>query len=233
MVKCPLHEIIRLNGEATACMQVPRRLDDAVPLFQKALALLKVEAAKPNDETDHNDIVVAQLGGEVKMGNTDPSNDGVFSYSRHTFSFTCQDESAKGESSFSEKDQNVMLSILLYNLASSHHQVGLLYGRSHELSIALRLYHLVVSTLANIGGDTSSFEDEVLLLLLCSLYNNIGHIHSCFQEADEAKFCLEWLQNVLQSEKTLYSKGYEKEYIFFFQYLVLSPDEQFCLASAA
>jgi hypothetical protein len=124
-----------------------------------------------------------------------------------------------------------MLAVLLYNMAVANHQLGLKLGVSSKISRALHLYQLSLTTLENLAED-SGF-DGALLLLLCGLYNNMGHCHAFFFERHDTVCCIEWLQTILHAEEFATEFICEEEYDFFSQYLLLRSDEKLCVAPAA
>lgn len=136
--------------------------------------------------------------------------------------------------------QNRMLVMLLYNMAVYHHTQGIERGKSSELSTALRLYELAFSLLETCYQDFA-VGDQVLLLL--SLYNNMGHIHSYFCNTPHAQLCVLWIQRIFHfyyMEQQLNSEQQDQQFslaqedfAFFFQYVPMSPDQEGSTAGAA
>ena len=237
-VDCVVEDIKRLNDEAVAAMSQQGRQEDSLRLIQKALGMLRTVAVSAPSSLHASDCcaerptIAASIQGDAIQLKDDPTVDSVFAFCSRTFSFEWQADPDDPDV-LSQRDQNAILSVLLYNLSSVHHHLGLSEGRSADFINALKLYQLTITTMENISADTSGFDDEVLVILLCCLYNQMGHIHAYFQEVDETKFCLEWIQSMLYTEEPFCSEFYQEEYSFFHQYLLLSPQEQFSLAPAA
>lgn len=133
--------------------------------------------------------------------------------------------------SLDKKTQNVMLGVLLYNMGNAHHQLALKLGETSRFPRALRLYQLAYTAIENLSEE-KGFDDD-LTLLLCALFNNMGHIHSVFYEQQETRVCLEWLQSILHKEQFSTASICEEDFAFFFDYLLFTPEEIFCFAAAA
>jgi hypothetical protein len=111
--------------------------------------------------------------------------------------------------------------------------MGLKYGRSWHFAKAMRFYELSFSTTESIIEEYRF--DSHLILLLCSLYNNMGHIYARSYDMEETKFCLEWLQNTVNAEEfSTCNSMCDEDYCFFSQYLMFGSTEQhFSSAPAA
>lgn len=111
--------------------------------------------------------------------------------------------------------------------------MGITYGKSWQFKKAMRFYELSFSTIENILQDFGF--DSNLVLLLCSLYNNMGHIYARANDVGESQFCLEWLQRTVHADEFNYCTSIcDEDYSFFSQYLMFcTPQHQFSSASAA
>jgi hypothetical protein len=120
-----------------------------------------------------------------------------------------------------------------YNLGSAYHGMGIKYGRSYHFTKAMRFYELSFCTIESITEEYGF--DSHLVLLLCSLYNNMGHIYARSNDVKEVKFCLEWLQRTVNTEEfSACTSISEEDFCFFSQYLMFGSTEQhFSSAPAA
>ena len=121
-----------------------------------------------------------------------------------------------------------------YNLGNMSQRMGIKSGKSWQFAKAMRFYELSYSTIENMIQDFGGYDCN-LILLLCSLYNNMGHIYARSNDAEERQFCLEWLQRTVNAEEfmacTVLS---EEDCCFFSQYLMFTaPSKQFSTAPAA
>lgn len=234
-MKLSIENISDLNKQAITCMMRQDSRWDALVLFQRALLLLKSSASlsvnlmnKGKWKTSYK--IRAGLVGEVDRKDRQ-LDDCVFGFCGLAFDFSWDGHFTEN-SCLTQDDLNIMLGVLLFNLSSAHHYMGLRSGRSSDLCNALNFYQLALLTLENVTED-KCLENAAMILLMCSIYNNMGHIHSYFRNLAETKSCLECLKSLLLSEESLAYELYEKQYIFFMQYLLINPEEQFCLAPAA
>jgi hypothetical protein len=139
-------------------------------------------------------------------------------------------------------NQDQLLALLFFNIAVAHHHVGLRQGKSSELQTALHLYELAFSMVE--GSRRIALADQQVLLL--AIYNNMGHCHSCFCNAEATQACVDWIQKIFwafpptarqqqeppKSTNTASSLDlFDLE--FFVQYMPLRPHEQGNIASAA
>lgn len=95
----------------------------------------------------------------------------------------------------------------------------------------MRFYKLSLATVETILEEYGF--DETLVLLLCSLYNNMGFIHAAVQNHQEMRVCLGWLQRTVGAEHFSWAPISDEEYSFFSLYLAFSPDTQFITAPVA
>lgn len=105
------------------------------------------------------------------------------------------------------------------------------HGKTWQFKKALRFYNLSLATVEN-TLDEFGF-DENLVLLLCSLYNNIGFIHAKTHNHQETKDCLAWLQRAVCAEQFSSAPMSDDDYCFFSLYLTFCSDTQFTTAAAA
>jgi hypothetical protein len=112
--------------------------------------------------------------------------------------------------------------------------MGIKFGSSRHFAKAMRFYDLSLSTvecmLQGFGYDSN------MVLMLCSLYNNMGHVHALFNDVEETQFCLDWLQKAVTAEEFNDEEVIsEEDSSFFSQYLMYdnSAAEHFRAARAA
>lgn len=123
-----------------------------------------------------------------------------------------------------------LLCMLFFNLAVAHHQLGLSSGQSAELTTALQLYQLAFSMVEGSASDFLLGDQQMLLL---ALYNNMGHIHSCFCRTAETQACVQWIQQVFLAFPKAAPFLESRDFQFFVQYMSLNPTNQGSVASAA
>ena len=98
----------------------------------------------------------------------------------------------------------------------------------------MRFYELSFSTIENVLEDIGY--DSTLGLMMCSLYNNMGHIYARVNDVEESQFCLEFLQRTVKAEEFNDDNMIcEEDCGFFSQYLMFcaSTTEHFRTARAA
>jgi len=126
--------------------------------------------------------------------------------------------------------------IVLYNTGLALHLKGMeddeiKTTQSQSLHLAAKFYTMALEVLeeSSCQDGTSS---EVLLLLL-SLYNNLGHIQCHFFNVKEAQQCVEWLRNLVNAKSVLLLPHLREEHSFFCLSLLIPPGSEFSLAPAA
>jgi hypothetical protein len=120
---------------------------------------------------------------------------------------------------------NRTTSIILYNLALVHHNIGVHLGISALLSHALQLYGRALDSLER--GDREDGDSHKLLL---AILNNMGNIHAHFFHFENTRQCLNKLQLVLASSNSVMNS--DEDYIFFFLN-ALFQGKELCFAPAA
>ena len=128
---------------------------------------------------------------------------------------------------------NAQDSFPAYNLGYVSQRLGIEFGKSWHFSKAMRFYELSFATIESIHEEYGY--DSHLILLLCSLYNNMGHIYARANDNEESQFCLEWLQRTVNLDEFSTSNSMcDEDYCFFSQYLMFgSTEEHFSSAPAA
>ena len=101
-------------------------------------------------------------------------------------------------------------SILLYNMALSHHHEAIRRYKSSELCNALKLYELSYCTIER-AKDHMRMEDVFILLL--ALFFNMACIHQKLFNAAECQHCVDWLQKAMASREIITLT--DEEYFFF------------------
>ena len=121
--------------------------------------------------------------------------------------------------------------VTAYNLGNISQQLAMKHEKDWQFRKAMRFYDLSFSTVENILQDYGF--DENLVLLLCSLYNNMGYIHARAHNHQETKFCLDWLQRTVFADEFSDAPISDEDYCFFSLYLTFCSDKQFSTAPAA
>lgn len=126
--------------------------------------------------------------------------------------------------------QNMLTSILLFNMALSFHRKGL-FTATHStknLKRALRLYSMI----REMHGDEGKLQ-ELPVLVQLALWNNIGHIHSHFFERKAAFHCQTRLAQGIAN--ALRQRSFSTDDYNFFQRSTLysNGDQGFHVAPAA
>lgn len=112
--------------------------------------------------------------------------------------------------------------------------MGIANGTTKHFRRAMKFYELSFSTIENVLQDLD-YVDSNLVLLLCGLHNNMGHMYAFCNDTEESQFCLEWIQRTVVAEEFNECEVIcEEDCSFFSQYrMFCSPKEQFRSAPAA
>lgn len=123
-------------------------------------------------------------------------------------------------------DRELITGVVLYNMALVNHRRALKKGTTSLLAIALKLYGMAASLMADRNNS-----DEIEGLLLLAVYNNMAQIHSTSCSSLEMSHCLDKIRCLLAdiSDDSLID---EDDYTFFFMNSSLQVEE-LTLAPAA
>lgn len=77
-----------------------------------------------------------------------------------------------------ERDESLVTSVLLYNLAILSHCRGINEGKSKHLRVALRLYNMVFDIVRSRAEEDEDRGSSISDLLLLALFNNMAHVVS-------------------------------------------------------
>ncbi|CAB9528367.1 expressed unknown protein [Seminavis robusta] len=231
-------EIIRMNNFA-ASMLCNGRNEDAIRYLQNALAGLRgvVNHVGTNETRSHPPCSSCQHGCHgchreepqaplniTAVQNEELTEDGTvqnaFEFYDKVFLISNTQTHCCCPAQL-EKLQHMLLAVITYNLGTVSQRMGIQYGKSWHFAKAMRFYELSFSTIENVLQEYGF--DGNLIMLLCSLYNNMGHIHARSNDIEDTKFCLEWLQRTVNAEEFSNCNAMcDDDYCFFSQYLMFS-----------
>jgi hypothetical protein len=135
--------------------------------------------------------------------------------------------------------QNVTLSVLLYNLALSHHMSALHKGdiAINEYQVAMNLYqmalNLVEHSIQDEDDGNTSEECQNLIILLCAIFNNMANIHSRHFNIEETRNCLECVKEIVSQDYYVVNVQEEDQFFFYLNLFVTAPVSAFAIAPAA
>lgn len=90
--------------------------------------------------------------------------------------------------------------VILYNMALTHHLLGLQTGKSHFLQQALRLYGKAEAIFRSDVPPALRSETQILQM---ATYNNMGHIFSRMLDFQSATVALERLRSIMNNRLQL------------------------------
>ncbi|CAB9528370.1 unknown protein [Seminavis robusta] len=213
---------------------VEGRHEEAVEIFMGALSELKAAFAK-DPETDPRSMDAATVNQSAAWSNRDlvqlgpsyPEWDGSFSFNNSLFLLPT-------EYMYPKDSVSLVTMVLLFNLGSIRHQLGLVVGSSLELQRAMKLYELALASLENIPacGDWNS----MVWRMQCCLCNNMGHVFEQNGNFQQSSRCLEWLIDTLDGMHDWYSGEGDLDYDdldFYYPYFGMPKERWFNSAPAA
>jgi hypothetical protein len=124
------------------------------------------------------------------------------------------------------QDKELLIAVVLYNMALVHHCRAIERGISSLITTALNLYKIAASFIENARDIDSSNG-----LLLLALYNNMAQIHASQFSLEETRVCIDRVRMLL-SAVSAESFIEEEDYHFFFVNTMLQV-EDIALAPAA
>ena len=204
--------------------------DQAASLLQKVLFALKnrvPEEDKPSPRESGRSIIAHAVDCVPGFGpqSTRAVADSTFEFSDRFFLLpsSCDDQSPE--------DLSLLSFLVLYNMGTIRHQIGLCTGRSSELIKAIRMYAFAVSTVETLPLGAIS-----TVRVLCSLYNNMGHAYEQLGAFQYSQACMERLLNILHA--TQQSPHCDQmltadDCDFYYQYFGMGPGKTFCAAPTA
>jgi len=120
-------------------------------------------------------------------------------------------------------------SLLFYNLALSHHILGIKTGNSKKLQYALEAYQISYSFLEQVKDKLPM---EHMILQLLALLNNMGNIYATQFDTMSACFCANWMHDAILSPEAKVLRN--DEFVLFFQNVgIFPPQDALSLAPAA
>ena len=186
------------NSSAVECLRQGKHIE-AVAQLQEALATMRMAIRDAQQETtilSTENTIASETQLEIKS--VPIVEDVCFSHVARCASEVCVEglaDTGSGAFRFFDRafllpeignddpwftaNQNRVSVIILFNLALSHHSLGSRFGSSNDLELALKFYKICLSIVDECGmEEPSSPSDDFVLLLLLSLFNNIGHIQA-------------------------------------------------------
>ena len=223
-------KLFRLNRQAIELLQ-DGQYSEASALFREALSQLlsqmieETQGLRLEDNIKFRPVLVRESTGpsSEKLHYQDGN---AFSLYDRAFLF---DAVADAEATLltTEKYQNIMSAILLYNLGLTYHLMGMqnLTSLDTNLKKALKLYTMILDI-----ADKCQ-DDDVSNIFFLAAWNNMGHVHSQFCDEREVQRCLECLRSVLAVIDD-HDEAWDEDYSYF-QMNVLFLHGQDSVATAA
>ena len=233
--------VMELNNEAVDFLQQGRYRDASASLriaHERLKVLLELQNAMTHaplapkcSSEGHSHIpldtvpVAEELMTSKAYQQSSTALENVFTFFNRGFLFRCKD----GQIDFSSpKVQSQIQATVLFNMAISHHCEAIEKGNSKHLATALHLYELSYSVLRNAWEGDSL---EAVLLILMSVFCNMGFIASNVFDLERTRYCMEWLKSAISWKGSASLEG--DVYFFFFKNLSFVPMREPVLAPAA
>lgn len=214
----PCLELSSLNQMAIELMAA-NRSREAAPLLAQGLAKMNdsrskfpetvCDAIMDDDDSDEDrfhamsrtsfqGICLSSLESTDRVSPGNP-------FSFYPVVFSADDEALHGDGapSSSAYFEKSLAAVMLYNLATIHHQAAMQNGRSDQLKCALTLYKLAVENMRydlmveEPDWDSSSSSSWSIILLLVATAN-MAQIHAHFYNLIPTKQCVECLATLLR-----------------------------------
>lgn len=231
--------VIELNNEAIASSMKGMRQDGVVTL-QRALAMIStIQEAKVTivSQRDSNSpsIGEASLACSVPLSRpqcSKPFDDVLDFFNRAITIPEFNDEQEDGFWCLTcPKTLSRFQSTLLYNLGVVCHMEAVSSGSSMAFGNALQFYGGAYQVLES-GSRSQGFPNASLLVVL-ALFNNMGHIHSCWMmNNDKTRQCIAWMQSAFAMPGVGQVLD-TQDYSFFSQYISVTASCQLLLSPAA
>lgn len=238
MVPSLAQRVIELNNKSIADMRNGRH-EFAIKTLQHALSLVVKLPEQPLTAASSDDTYNDYFCCSVPL--TPPSLNKVGSSSSHcndVFDFfnraivlpeLYDDDNDKDCFLLRPQHRSRVQAVLLFNIGAFYHVHGVEFGDTAALTQALTFYgwaYYAIESTSKVFG----FQDALLLLLSC--FNNMGHIHSIFMNADKTRQCFQWMQSTFATPNIQHILQ-EADYTFFFQYISVTASRQLLLSPAA
>jgi hypothetical protein len=139
--------------------------------------------------------------------------DGMFEFNDMLFLLPTELEYLAG-------NDTLLAMVVLYNLGSLMHKMGLSNGSSAELARALKFYELASEFLDNVPMSVSTEWKSIVFRVQCCLCNNMGHVCEQMCDFNECRCFLEWLLDVMEKQEStanadMEHKGFDTYFAFY------------------
>jgi hypothetical protein len=223
--------IASANNLAVSNMMTGKH-DQAMKLLVSALADLKAASGvtglqKKRVET-HPSVAHPRHCGLEQMGSECYAKwDGVFAFNSMLFLLPAELE-------YQRENVALLTMVLLFNLGSIRHVIGLLNGSSVELARAMKCYEFASEFMEKIPMSLSTERQSFIFRVQCCVCNNMGHLCEQMGDFNECKCCLAWLLDVMQMHEKTASAATDYEYFdTYFAYYGIPEARWFTSAPAA
>jgi hypothetical protein len=234
MTQSLAQRVIQLNNEGIACAIKGFRQDGVITL-QQALALVltfqestKVSVVRRNSEQQATRVAYSV---PLLRNHCSKPFDDIFQFYNRAITIAEDDE--RFSSMSCPHSLTRIQTTILYNLGVFCHMEAVCSGSSTlAFANALQFYagaYQVLESSCRVRG----FPHDDALLLVLSLFNNMGHIHSSFMmDTEKTQQCVSWMQSTFAAPQTQHVLTPE-DYAFFSQYISVPAGAQLMISPAA
>ena len=143
---------------------------------------------------------------------------------------------AQSEMPIADINQDLTYAFILFNTGLALHIKGMTerndkHASYNSLHLAVKFYKISLGVLEQ--GATGRGNPTEIVLLLLSLFNNLGHICSHVADMKEALHCVQWLRSLVNAKSSLLLPHLREEHSFFTLSVLIPPGSEFALAPAA
>jgi hypothetical protein len=234
MTQSVAQRVIQLNNEAIVCAIKGFR-QDGVTTLQQALALVLTfqESNKVSAVRRCSGQQGKRVACSVSLLRSQCSKpfDDVFQFFNRAITIAEDDE--RFSTLLCPHSLTRIQSTILYNLGVLCHMEAVCSGKStlaltNSLQFYAGAYQVLESSCREFG-----FPYEDALLLVLSLFNNMGHIHSSFtMDSEKTQRCVSWMQSAFAAPQTTHVLAPE-DFSFFSQYISVPAAAQLMISPAA
>ena len=230
MIQSLGQRVIQLNNQAIE-VAIEGYRKDGVVILQQALALLLTvqENNKVSVATRSCEQQRARRTYSVPLSRKQCSQtfDDIFQFYDRAITFAEDDERFSTLSC--PRTCTHIQATILYNLGVICHKEAVCSGTSTMAFVnALQFYAGAYTSL-----ESSPILDDDAILLVLSLFNNMGHIHSSFMmDSGKTQLCVSWMQSTFAAPHTHHALS-PHDYDFFSQYISVPAESQLAISPAA
>ncbi|CAB9497588.1 expressed unknown protein [Seminavis robusta] len=225
MMNVPAH-IVRANGTAVS-MLMEGREDESVKLLHKTLSELRELVFSMEEDNDDDEVLlpppsVVLQSIKIPFDSSPSLNVGAFSFFNRAIVMPATSDVTM--------DQFKLGAILLYNAGFCCHLKLMQTGLSRDLTRALGFYRHAFQLLTDTDAILGISDDDALLVL--SLANNMGHLHSSLFDRTASRTCWDMMQNLFpaSAEETILD---DDDALFFYLATFLVPFDHLSASPAA